>query len=111
MYRPPLETILRIASAASAHGPKGFSLALIITASGGAPRTCESCASADSLKNGRVEPAVSIVAKRPKLRREKPRLRNSFFSAVVSVKFFSFCFGQQLIWHRTRRKDTRILFA
>jgi hypothetical protein len=35
-----------------------------------------------------VEPAAIIVASRPKLRRVKPRPRNSFFSPEVSVTFF-----------------------
>src|ERR1043165_1404264 len=63
---------------ASLHGPSGFSLASILTASGGnAPRTRESCARAGSVRNGIALPAVIMAAIRPKLRRENPRLTKS----------------------------------
>src|SRR6185436_18852544 len=72
------------ASNASLQGPRGFSLALIFTASAGMPRTADSWAMDDSLKNGSDAPAVSMVAMRPKFRRVNPRPRKS--CCCVSVK-------------------------
>src|SRR5215471_6367668 len=79
--------MLCAASRASTHGPSGFSFALIITASAGALSILESCARAGSLKNGRLAPAVIMVAIRPKVRREKPRFSNSRFSLSSSTAF------------------------
>src|SRR5436190_22858740 len=72
------------ASRASLQGPRGFSLALSSTASGGA-FTLESWANAGSLKNGMVEPAVIMAAIRPKLRRVNPRFTRSFFRSSLSM--------------------------
>src|SRR5712671_2728719 len=72
------------------HGPSGFSLALMRTASGGRLSTRESWASAGSLKNGiAAAPPVIIAAIRPRCRREKPRFTKSLFSLSFSTAFIN----------------------
>src|ERR1700733_7423198 len=73
------------AARASGLGPRGFSFALIMTASSGMLSILDSCASAGSPKNGRVEPAAIKPAILPRLRRENPRSRRSDFCLGLSV--------------------------
>jgi hypothetical protein len=75
-----------IASSASGQGPSGFSLALILTASGGMGPIIDNCAIACSLKKGNAAaPAPSMVEMRPKLRREYPRRMKSRFISSVTI--------------------------
>src|SRR5579872_7256563 len=81
-----------IASRASLQGPSGFSLLSIFTAPGGSLRlSMATWAMANSPPKGKVAPPASTAAIRPKLRREKPRARKSFFcSDVRTTAFFSY---------------------
>src|SRR6476620_4400000 len=75
MYRPPLNTIAVAASIASGHGPIGFSLASIVTASAGIPPgVADSCANSVSAENGRTDPPAKIAATRPNVLREMSML-------------------------------------
>src|SRR5262249_1663872 len=83
---PPSAAMFRIASRAAGHGPIGFSLALSRIVSGGKfQRAFRSWAKADSLWNGKAEPAANNAAIPPNWRRVK--CRESKKSCIVPPRF------------------------